>query len=244
MKQAGKKAVLGALALLTAASVTAGSLFENPAALLPEDGAPGIVYNYNVDGGTDDDAGGAENESDETRRRGGVRAALRARILRLPLLVRLLVVVPLWALGTVILAAAGAAWPLLQPALGKLALCALMLLVLAGAFLLAAKAVFPDLPVKKLFRRRSLVILLLGALTLAGADAVLPFVWEDYARVREAAQPAGLFAVLACAVVSFALHEQRRRRQKAETAEKAPQTPKTLVFTDGAGTYEVRVPNA
>ena len=111
MKKSAKQAATTAVALLTAASVMTGSLFDTPAALVPDDGSPAIVYNMTtgLDGADDDDAGVTEDESEETRRRGGIRAILRARILQLPLLVRLLVILPIWALGTVLLAAAGAA---------------------------------------------------------------------------------------------------------------------------------------
>ncbi|MCR5825213.1 MAG: hypothetical protein K6G54_01475, partial [Oscillospiraceae bacterium] len=77
---AGKKkraAVLSAVALLTAASVTAGSLFATPAALLSDDGGVGSGYSVSVsgDGVDDDDAGVEQDESGETKKRGGVRAA-------------------------------------------------------------------------------------------------------------------------------------------------------------------------
>lgn len=244
-KTAKKAAVTTAVALLTAASVVTGSLFETPAALLPDDGAPSIVYNMNtgLDGADDDDAGLEADESEETRRRGGVRAVLRARILRLPLIVRLLVILPMWALGSVILAACGAAWTLLQPVLGKVAGFALMLALLAGTFLLAAKAVFPDLPVKKIFSRRNLVALLLGAAGLGVVDAVLPAVWGEYEQMKDIVLSAGFFLALSCAAVPFALREQKRRLFAARAEEERSKKPEKLVFTDAGGTFTVTVPN-
>ncbi len=248
-KSAKKAAVTSALALLTAASVVTGSLFDSPAALLPDDGAPAVVYNMTtgLDGADDDDAGAQEDESEETRRRGGIRAMLRMRILRMPLIVRMLVVLPLWALGSVILAAAGAAWTLLSPVLGKLAGFALLLALLAGSFALAAKAVFPDLPLKKLFSRRSLVALLLGAAGLTTADAVLPAVWAGYAQVRSIVFSAGFFAALCCVCVPFLLREQKRRLAAADKEAKqraeAPKRPEKLTFTDAGGTFTVQVRN-
>ncbi len=247
MTKNGKRtAATAAVALLTAASVTTGSLFETPAALLPEDGAPSIVYHMNnsLDGAEDDDAGVAEDESEETRRRGGMRAVLRQRILQLPLVVRLLVILPLWALGTVIGAAAGAAWPLLSPVLGKIAGFALMLVLLIGAFVAAAKAVFPDLPVKKLLSRRSLVALVIGAAALSLADAILGTVWAEYEQAKNVVLSAGFFVALSCAAVPFALREQKRRlcakpaKQGAETKQ-----PETLIFHDGVSSFRVRVPH-
>ncbi|MBQ9647978.1 MAG: hypothetical protein IJV43_06420, partial [Oscillospiraceae bacterium] len=160
---------------------------------------------------------------------------------------RLLVVLPLWALGTVILAAAGAAWTLLSPAMGKIAGFALMLALLLGAFVLAAKAAFPDLPVKKLPSRRSLVALLLGAAALSAADAVLGAAWADYEQAKNIALSVGFFLALSCAAVPFALREQKRRLEKAASeAERAKEAakPSTLVFTDGSGTFTVRAPRA
>ncbi len=235
---------MSAIALLTAASVVTGSLFDSPAALLPEDGAPNVVYNMTtgLDGADDDDAGTPEDESGEARRRGGVRAVLRARILRLPLLVRLLVVLPLWALGSVLIAAAGAAWALLSPVAGKVAGFALMLALLAGCFLLAAKAAFPDLPLKKLLSRRSLVALLLGAAGLSVADAVLGTAWADYGQVKDIVLSAGFFLALCCVSIPFALREQKRRLTAAREAEQK-KPPETLTFTDAGGSFTVRVPN-
>ena len=238
-----KTAAVSAVALLTAASVTTGSLFSTPAALLSDAGAPASAYSVSVDldGADDDDAGVEQDESGETKKRGGVRSMLRARILRLPLAARLLAVLPLWALGSVILAAVGAVWTLLAPALGKVAGWVLLLALLAGAFLLTAKAVFPDLPLKKILNRRSLVALLLGASALAAADAVLGATWEDYAQVRNIVLSAGFFAALSCAAVPFALREQERRLAlpKAEP----PKKPDKLIFTDGVDSYTVRVPD-
>ncbi len=248
-KQVKKTAITGAIALLTAASVVTGSLFDSPAALLPEDGAPNVVYNMTTgfDGAEDDDAGAQEDESEEKNRRGGVRAALRARILRLPLVVRLLVVLPLWALGSVLLAAAGAAWALLQPVLGQIAGFAVMLALLLGAFAVAMKAVFPDLPLRKLFSRRSLVALLLGASALTVADAALPAVWAEYAQAKNIVLSAGFFVALCCAAVPFALREQKRRLRGGARKKSAAQTedkPETLTFTDAGGAFTVHVPTA
>lgn len=246
MKNSTKKAAATtAIALLTAASVVTGSIFESPAALLPEDGAPGIVYNMNtgLDGADDDDAGMQEDESEETRRRGGVRAALRERILRLPLIVRLLVILPMWALGSALLAAFGAAWTLMQPVLGKLAGFAVMLALLAASFFLCAKAVFPDLSLKKLLSRRNLVALLLGASGLTVADAVLPAVWAEYEQMKAIVLSGGFFVALCCVAVPFALREQKRRLSAArEAEEKREKEPEKVTFIDAGGTFTVTVP--
>ena len=156
---------------------------------------------------------------------------------------RLLVILPLWALGSVILAAAGAVWPLLSPVLGKVAGFTLMLSLLVGAFVLAAKAAFPDLPVKKLLSRRNLIALLLGAAALSVVDAVLGAAWADYEQVKNIVLSAGFFIALSCAAVPFALREQKRRLAAAKASAERAKHPDKLVFTDGSGTFTVRVPN-
>lgn len=247
-KSAKQAAAAAAVALLTAASVVTGSLFESPAALLPDDGAPGVVYNVTngLDGADDDEAGPEEDESEETRRRGGIRAVWRQRILQLPLIVRLLVILPLWAVGSLIIAGAGALWTLASPVLGQIAGFALLLALLVGAFVLAAKAAFPDLPVKKLLSRRTLAALLIGAAALTAADAILPAVWDGYEQAENAVMAAGFLLSLSCAAVPFALREQKRRLQNAEKAKRAreqPKKPETLTFTDAGGTFTVTIPN-
>lgn len=236
-----KTAALSAVALLAAASVTTGSLFSTPAALLGDDTVSGYTVSVDLDGGDDDGAGAEQDENDETKRRGGVRSILRARILRLPLYVRLLVVLPLWTLGSLLIAAFGALWPLLSPVLGKIAGWALLLGLLVGAFLLAAKAAFPDLPVKKILNRRSLVALLLGASALTAADAVFVAVWEDYEQAKNLVLAVGFLAALSCAAVPFALREQKRRLSAPKP--EPPKKPDKLVFTDGARSYTVRIPD-
>jgi len=235
-----KSAAVSAVALLTAASVTAGSLFSTPAALLTDDGAS-TAYTVSVDpdGLDDDDAGAEQDENGQTKKRGGVRAILRERILRLPLLVRLLVVLPLWGVGSVLIAAASSAWPLIAPVLGKLAGWALLLALLALAFLAAVKTAFPDLPLKKLCSRRNLAALLLGASALGAADAVCAAAVEDYGQIRNVALSVGFLAALLCVTLSFALREQKRRL--AAPGSEPPKKPAALIFTDGAESYTVRV---
>ncbi len=238
-----KTATASALALLTAASVVTGSLFNSPAALLPDDGGAGIIYNVSSDGGADDDAGAQEGENGESRRRSGACAVLRERILRLPLLVRLLVILPLWALGSAILAAAGALWTVFSPVVGRTAFFALVLALLLGAAAMAAKAVFPDLPLKKLLSRRGLAALVLGAAGLSAADAVLGAAWADYARAKEIVVPILFFLALCGVSLPLLLGEQKRRLARAEDAEDGKTDDKTLTFTDGIGTFQLRVPH-
>lgn len=204
------------VALLTSASVLVGGLFSSPAALTEEqDLNPVVVYSDDADPGSDEDAGTEEEleeESVEKEVRPGARARLRQKILELPLLLRLTVILPLWCLGWAILSLANLLWGLLLSPLAAKALSWLLLgAALVGAFLLAGKTIFPDLPLKKILNKRSLSGLLIGALLLGAADCVLPFFWEDYSRVEAAVRGVGTLLVFGTVTLSFALREQKRR---------------------------------
>lgn len=248
MKKGSKRVTAAALALLMASSAAAGSLFDSPAELLAEDAGSAIVLAADDDAPAGGDEAGGEADGEESRRRGGgLRASLRQRVLRLPLAVRLLVVLPLWGIGSAVLSLAGAAWTLLAPYLSRVGGFALLLALLGLGFAAGAKAVFPDLPLKKLLSRRSLALLALCAAGLTAGDAVLAAVWKDYGPVRSAVLSGGFFLALCAALLPFALKEQRRRLRKAEKeradaerAEAERRARQPLIFTDGVQSYTVR----
>ena len=227
-KERRRRALGAGVAVLTSASVLVGGLFSSPAALTEEQELnPVVAYSDDADPGSDDDAGAeeeAEEESGEEEVRPGVRARLRQKILELPLGVRLLVILPLWCIGWLILTLANLLWGLILSPLGAKILSWLLLgAALVGAFLLAAKTIFPDLPLKKILNKRSLTGLVVGALLLGAADCVLPFFWADYSRIEAIVRGVGTLLVFGTVTLSFALREQKRRRALA--AEPAAEPP-------------------
>lgn len=216
--EARKKAAAAAVAVTASASLLIGGLFSSPAALVDaEELLPGPVYSDDADPGPDEDGEEEpevteEEEEDEELSPAGARARMRQRILQLPYLVRLLVILPLWALGALLQTAATWLWGLiLSPALSKALGWLLLLAALVGAFALVAKTVFPDLPIKKILNRRSLLGLILGAMALGLADCLLPLVWADYARIGAIVRILGVGLVLGAVTVSFAVRERRRK---------------------------------
>ena len=231
-----RAAAVAAVAIVTAASVTAGSLFQSPDAQLPDDAAPSMVCQLDDSGSDDGGDAGCEEEDEEETKRG-----LSEWILRLPLAVRLLVVLPLWAFGSVLLAVGGALWPLLSPVLGRLVCFLLLMAALCLSFALSAKSVFPDLKLSKLFCRRTIVALLLGAAALMCVDTICSAVWDGYEQTRNAALSVGFLLVLSGTLLPFALREHRRRQQTIK--EKTPMKPLPLVVTDAAGSFTITLPN-
>ena len=120
-----KTAAAAALAAAAAAGMVTGALFDSPADLLAE---PDAVVETQAD---DDDAGAPDEEE---RQRTPVQR-LRQWVLSLPAAVRMLVGVPLWCLGWVLLTGLSTLWmgasPLLAHVAGWLCLAVILLAVFA-----------------------------------------------------------------------------------------------------------------
>ena len=165
-------------------------------------------------GGSSGSGAGGAGEGPEavSAKPDSVREAIRKAILKLPAGVRALVGVPLWCVGWVLLSSASALWSaVLSPVLGALAgwILAAGLILLTAA--ITVKAVFPDLPLKKILNKRTLLGTLLGVAVLALADAVLPFFWEDYEKFALLVKILGSSAVLTAVLIPFF----RKKRKKA-----------------------------
>ncbi len=236
-----KRAAAAAVAMVTSASLLVGGIFQSPAALLEDEELipPAITQDEDDldgpggdgdggDGGSEDSCGEEESEQEEEETgQGGVRATLRQRVLQLPYAVRLLVILPLWCLGWLLLTGAGALWTaVLSPVLGKALAWLLLAAALLGAFLLAGKTVFPDLPVKKILNRRSVLGLIIGSVVLGAADIVVPLFWAEYTRVENIVRAVGVLLVFGTVTGLFVRREIRRRKALAAAApEPKPEEP-------------------
>ena len=106
----------------------------------------------------------------------------RQTVLSLPQSVRMLLVVPLWAVGTAILTVITFLWNILfaSPLGAFIASFALGFAIMLGLFTVTAKALFPDVPIRKILCRRNVIIVGCLALVLSGFDAVAPVYWHSY----------------------------------------------------------------
>ena len=222
-------AASSAVAAVTAAGVLVGGAFASPDDIL-SDSPDAIVQTLSsvsqtpADGGSSDDSPEGEEESVESKRSltGGVRRLVRSA----PVGVRAVVAVPLWALGTAVIALLSSLWSaVLSPAaasiLGWLSFALLALLI----FALTVKTVFPDLPLKKILNKRSVSGILLLCFIFGALDCVLPFFWEDYQNLSKLLK---LFGSLICTGVPLAFFVRRRSRRlkrEAAEAEAAPPEP-------------------
>lgn len=192
-----KRAAAGAVATAASAGLLMGAAFDSPADFLGDVDAISIVAHADDDGG--DAAVGGE---DEERSRKG--SPFRRWVQGLPSGVRLAVCLPLWCLGTALqtllrLLYRAALTPLGSTILSWVLAAAMVL----GVFALTAKAMFPNIPLKKLLRPRHFLWLFAGVSLLAVADVVLPYFWEDWATLGKVLRPAGTAALVGLGALSL-----------------------------------------
>ncbi len=235
-------------AVATAAGVTVASTFDTPAQLLPEAMSGPPAWSDRITTQAEEVAPAAEDdeeEDEEKKKKAGLKAGLQQGMLSLPLPVRLLLLLPLWLLGSGLLYLGGLGLQLLGPTAGKLLGFLLTAALLAALFFLGVKLAFPDLPLKKILNKKTLPVLGLAAVGIFLLDLILAAVWEDYDRYRALWQI--LVLLLPAAALSLGFIRRRLRHQRAaELAapepEPVPDEPETLTFIDQGGTFTIQVP--
>ncbi len=238
MKKKGKKAVAtSAAAVITAAGVMIAGAVETPSELLSAEEQSSVQTVHKTDAVLADGPDDMEEDTEEDKKQTGWRAAVRKKLLAMPLAVKILVILPLWLLGSAVIAAAGALWPLAAPVLSKVLYCVAILIAVFGTFILSAKTFFPNMPVKKLLNRRTIPCLLGGAAVMTAADYVLPLVWDGYKNVRSIVGAVLLGLVLAASLVSLLVRRARKRRPAP-----APAASGTTITTASGESYTVHFP--
>ena len=225
-KGIGGKAATSAVAAVTAAGVMVGGAFSSPQEIL-EDSPEVIVQSVALDTQTaaDADGGGTDTEEEEItgeeEEKRGARASVRKLVRSAPLGVRALVVLPLWALGTFAIILANGMWSaVLSPTVSVILSWLGMALLAVLLYTLAVKTVFPDMLLKKILNKRSLLTILSLCLLFGAADALLPVFWEDYEKLSRILKAVGS---LFCTGVPAAFFLRRQtRKAPQETIEAEP----------------------
>ena len=204
-----KKAAVGVICAATGAGVLVNGAIDTPNDLLQDDAAAVII-----EAQTDDDMVAA----DDDERKG---SPLRRWLLSLPIGVRMLIGIPLWALGWGITELLALLWQAALSPLGSTILSWLLTAALAlGAFALTAKAIFPDLPLKKILRPRNILIVVGGTLLLGAIDTVLPLFWTGYPHIGRWVRLIGAALVIGCGCLSLRkLHRRKEEKTPALTTE-------------------------
>lgn len=174
--KAAKKVAAGAAGVVTAASLLVNTVVTDPAMLLKtaDDSAIDPSHVCVVD---DVEHRRYVVETDEYESY-TLRERICLRIQSWPLAVRALVLLPLWGIGEVLTVLLSS---LIGSPVGRFLLhFTLEIALLVGLFTLVWKLLFPHVPLRKFFSKKTLPWLLIGALLIAAADALLGYYWEPW----------------------------------------------------------------
>ena len=188
-KKVRKTALKGITTAAVLTSLLVGSAFSGPADIIDDQEAVNykpapIVMDVDefVNAPVEDDDDDADEE--KTVKLSAV-ARFRQAVLKLPQSVRILIITPLWALGTAIMTIISFLWNTLfaSPLAAFIASFAFGFAILTGLFTATAKILFPDLPLRKILSGRNVLILGCLAMLLSVIDAVAPMYWHQYPMV-------------------------------------------------------------
>ena len=199
-----KKAAIAAVTTAAAAGLVTGTLFDSPADLMGEPEPAAVVETLEKR-----DSGTVETLKPLSR--------LRQWILGLPAAVRMLVGVPLWLLGWILLSALSLLWGGMAPLTGRLLNWLCLALVLTAVFAAAVKAAFPKLSLRRILRPGTLAAILAVTLVLGLADMALPTVWRDYDPASQL-----MWRLGAACLLAFLCCRMLRRHGKAPQSKPAP----------------------
>ena len=242
-----KKAVAATVAaMLSAGGVAVDATFDDPADILQNSKVEPKVEYATIDLDQPDDEI-VPDEDEEKQRSRTAAGILRDGILRLPMAVRVLFVLPLWALGNLILAGGGMLMTALAPFWHWILGFVLLFAVIAICFTLAAKAMFPDLPLRKILNRRTFKGILGVSVAAFAADLVLGLTWSEYDHYKTVVMAGLTLVALGSLVLWFSRRENKARRAEAEklaaaAAAEAAREPEELVYTSLGETFKIRNP--
>lgn len=173
-----KKVTLGILAGLTTFSVTLGALFESAEELKQNYPKTPKAVIESINDYSEDNLENSEVHDSFKER-------LKKLIYRIPVKIRAIFFVPLWAIGHILISLLEILFqnifiPIVSQIGGFLVETAIILLITA----ICIKIMFPDMPWSKIFSRKFILSVLIGSLVIRIVDLVLPHFIDNYKTYR------------------------------------------------------------
>ena len=173
-----KKIGLGILAGLTSLSVLIGSVFDSSKDLLED-------THVSVKAISETMTDLSEDNLESGKQKQGFKERVRRMIYKVPVRVRVVLFLPLWLLGNLILIGAEFLFRTVLAPIGNLILgFILQTLLLLGIIAVCIKIMFPDLPWSKIFSKKLILLVFAGSLFMSACDFVMPMIWEKYTLYR------------------------------------------------------------
>lgn len=182
IKRAAKKVGHAAAGAGLAVSLFFGSLFSSPAEIIEpgevQTPTAGVIQTAPPPEEPADFCLDTELPAPEEKR--SWKDRVRAFLQSLPLPVRILVVLPMWAVGFALIWAVSALVSLINvPIVGGIIKFLIGALVVFGIIVLAEKILFPEVPLKKLVSRKNIIPLAVTCGVIALAGTLGGYFWED-----------------------------------------------------------------
>lgn len=121
---------------------------------------------------------------------------VRNRLLKLPVPVKALILLPLWALGAIPAAIGTSLFSALSPVWSVIVSFLLQAAILIGVFCAVYKLIFPNRKIRELFTKKNRRWLLLGAVGVTGLNMILGVFWSGWSVVRVILLAVGGFGIL------------------------------------------------
>ena len=236
-----KKAAAATMAGVIATSGAAiDGAFDSPADILQNNTPEPVVKHIDANGHDD---GGAQDDKHNKQAAPG-KTTLREKILELPLAVRVMFVLPLWAIGHVVTMACGALITALSPlwsAIVGFLMFALLMLVL---FTVGAKMMFPDLPLRKILNRHTIKGVFITSGVLFVTDWAMPLAWPEYTRWKVLVLGGLSLILVLVLLIKFGRKEEKRRAEEreAELARQEEEEGELLYVTSMGKSFTMRRP--
>lgn len=212
-KEIKKKALGAAAAITTGTAVLVNGVFGSPEEMLNlqnEANKPAIIH-YVEEETEPEEEDFEEDEEEEGPL--SLRERFRRWVWSWPFALRVLIGLPLWAGGWGICQLAQLLWSSLLGPVFKV-VCSILTLgaVLAGIMGLAGRALFPELPLREVFKKSRLIGLGISAAILEILLHFLPLISPDLAPYAGLIRFLGGAIILAGLLLSMWVTKERRRR--------------------------------
>ena len=214
-KSIKKKALGAAAAITTGTAVLVNGVFGNPEEMLNlqnEANKPAIVH-YVEEEAEPEDEDLEEEEEEEEEGPLSLRERFRRWVWSWPVALRVLIGLPLWAGGWGICQLAQLLWSSLLGPVFKV-ICSILTLgaVLAGVMGLVGRALFPELPLREVFKKSRLIGLGISAAALEIFLHFLPLISRDLEPYSGLIRFLGGALILAGLLFSMWVTKERRKR--------------------------------
>lgn len=126
----------------------------------------------------------------------GKKDSTRVWLLKLPVPIKALILLPLWVLGAIPVAIGTGLVSALSPIWAQIMSFVLQAAVLVGVFCVVYKLIFPNRKITELFQKKNRRWLLLGALGVTTLNFVLSAAWPGWSVARVIIMIVGGFGIL------------------------------------------------